>query len=119
MSASAGYKAFLLEQMAMFGAVTIKSMFGGAGVYHDGLMFALIDDDQLYIKADPQSKAQFIAEGSGPFVYMGKDRKPMEMAYFRAPERCFDDPDEMRIWCALGFAAAQRAAAKKPARKAR
>ena len=58
MSVSASFKEFLIEQMAGFGPVTIRAMFGGAGVMCDGLMFALIDDEVLYLKADDMTKAR-------------------------------------------------------------
>ena len=58
MSVSASFKEFLIEQMAGFGPVTIRAMFGGAGVYHDGLMFALVDDDALYFKVDETSQGR-------------------------------------------------------------
>ena len=56
MSVSASFKEFLIEQMAGFGPVTIRAMFGGAGVMRDGLMFALIDDEVLYLKADDDNQ---------------------------------------------------------------
>ena len=73
--------------MAGFGLVTIRPMFGGAGVYHDGLMFALLDDEVLYLKADDTTKAAFVAENLSQFTYMSKGGKLMEMAYWRIPER--------------------------------
>jgi DNA transformation protein len=87
-------------------------MFGGYGLYRDGLMFALIAYDVLYLKADPQSQPQFERAGSAPFVYDGKG-KPMTMSYWRAPEDCLESPAAMRNWCALAWAAALRAAAAK------
>ena len=117
MSVSAGFKKFLIEQMAGFGPVVIKSMFGGAGVMRDGQMFALIDDDVLYFKADDTTKAAFEEEGLAQFTYKAKGGKLMEMNYYRAPERCLDDPDEMAKWCHNAYGAALRAAAKKKPRK--
>ena len=54
--------------MAGFGPVTIRPMFGGAGVYHDGLMFALVDDEVLYFKVDETSRPAFEAENLPPFA---------------------------------------------------
>ena len=116
MSVSASFKEFLIEQMAGFGRVTIRAMFGGAGVYHDGLMFALIDDEVLYLKVDESSRAAFEAENLPPFLYSKKDQK-IEMSYFRSPERCMDDADEMAVWCRTAYGVALKAAAKKKPRK--
>jgi DNA transformation protein and related proteins len=119
LNVSAGFKEFVAEQMSSFGPVTIRSMFGGAGVYRDGLMFALLDDEVIYLKVDDSNKPDFVAENLPPFTY-GKDGKKMEMAYFRIPERCLDDTDEMAIWCRKAFDAALRVASKKkPKGKAR
>jgi DNA transformation protein and related proteins len=112
LSVSAGFKEFVAEQMSSFGPVTIRSMFGGAGVYRDGLMFALLDDEVIYLKVDDSNKPDFVAENLPPFTY-GKDGKKMEMAYFRIPERCLDDTDEMAIWCRKAFDVALRVATKK------
>jgi DNA transformation protein len=113
LSLNAQFKEFLIEQMADFGPVTIRAMFGGAGVMRDGLMFALIDDEVLYLKADDETKAAFVAENLTQFTYMSKGGKKMEMAYWRIPERCLDDADEMAQWCRVAFGVALKAAAKK------
>ena len=115
MSASAEFKEFIKDQLSGFAPVSIRNMFGGAGVYHDGLMFALIADDTLYLKADSQTSPDFAAEGLKPFEYMGKAEKRMVMAYWRAPEPCLDDPAEMTDWAQKAFAAALRAMPKRHA----
>jgi DNA transformation protein and related proteins len=97
LSASPEFKQFLIEQMAGFGPVTIRSMFGGAGVLRNDLMFGLVIDDVLYLKADATSKAAFEQEGLEPFIYEGKG-KPKQLGYWLAPSRCMDDPDEMVAW---------------------
>jgi DNA transformation protein len=104
---------YLHEVLAPFGAVNAKRMFGGHGIYHDGLMFGLVADDELYLKVDEETKADFEAVGSGPFVYM-KQGKPMNISYYRAPEVIFDDPDEALTWARLAFDAALRG--RKPPR---
>ena len=117
MSVSASFKEFLIEQMAGFGPVTIRTMFGGAGVMRDGLMFALIDDEVLYLKADDTTKVAFVAEDLPQFTYVAKGGKKMEMNYYHVPERCLDDPDEMAGWCRVAFGVALKAAAKKKPKK--
>ncbi len=117
MSVSASFKEFLIEQMAGFGPVTIRAMFGGAGVYHDGLMFALVDDEVLYLKVDETSRSAFESENLPPFVYSMKGGKKIDMSYFRSPERCLDDADEMAQWCRVAYGVALKAAAKKKSRK--
>ena len=40
-------------------------MFGGFGVYLDGLMFALLLDDRVYIKVDEVSVGRFSSAWAG------------------------------------------------------
>ena len=69
-------------------------MFGGAGVFRDGIMFGLIADETLYFKIDDTIKGDFEAEGSEPFVYT-KAGKATAMSYWRVPERLYEDADAM------------------------
>ena len=110
---------FLKEQMAGLGPVSARRMFGGAGLFRDGLMFALVVGDVLYLKADSDSAAAFDERDLAPFTYATKNGERGVMAYRRAPEDCLDDPDEMTLWCRLAFDAALRANAPKPMRKAK
>ncbi len=107
----------LKELFAPFGAVAVRRMFGGHGVYADGLCFAIQADGEVYIKADESNAAAFAQAGSQPFVYVANG-KPMKMAYWRLVAGAYDDPDELRRWAGLGLAAARRAAAAKASRAA-
>src|SRR5262245_61682822 len=115
MAASAGFLDFIKEQLSGFGPVTTRRMFGGAGIFRDGLMFALIADETLYLKADDVSQGEFEARSLPPFTYGTKDGKRTVMSYWRAPEACLDDRDEMTEWAHKAFAAALRA--QKPTRR--
>jgi DNA transformation protein len=103
------------ELFARFGPVSVRRMFGGAGIYADGIMFGLIVDGVIFLKANETNAAMFRAEGQGPFVYAGKG-KPVTMSYWRIPERLYDDPDELADWARAALSVA-RAAGKTPARK--
>ena len=105
---------FLKEQMAGFGPVAARRMFGGAGLFRDGLMFALVADEVLYFKADAGNAAHFDAEQLAPFSYDTKNGRQTIMGYRRAPERCLDDEAEMSELCGLAWGAALRAKAAKP-----
>ena len=113
MAASAEYIDFLKEQLSDFGPVTVRRMFGGAGIFRDGLMFALIADETLYLKADAASQGEFEALSLPPFTYGAKSKRTV-MSYWRAPEACLDDRDEMTEWARKAYDAALRA--QKPAK---
>ncbi len=113
---------FLRDVFAKAGPITIKKMFGGQGLYADGLIFGLVVMDTLFLRVDDETSGDFDAEDLPFFVYsypQPTDRKPVTMPYRQIPERCFDDPDEAAHWARKAMAAARRVAAQKPVRKAR
>ncbi len=97
----------LLELMEPIGPVTSRRMFGGYGLYLDGLMIALVADDELYFKIDEETKPRFSAAGCEPFTYE-KQGKAMQMSYWKASEDVFDDPEAMAEWGKLAYGAALR-----------
>ena len=96
------------ELFSAFGVVAVRRMFGGAGIYADGTMFALVADSVIYLKADELSTPAFERESLPPFTYATKDGKRGVMSYRRMPERLYDDPDELVTWARDALAAAQR-----------
>jgi DNA transformation protein len=111
-----GFDDLLADLFEPVGGVSIRKMFGGMGVFREGIMFALVADGVLYLKADEGTTADFQAEGCGPFVYDGKN-KPHVMPYWRLPERLYDEPDEFRDWALAAFAVAERSKGEKSKRK--
>jgi len=112
------FVAHVVEQLRPFGPVTVRSMFGGWGIYRDGVFFALVADDTLYFKSDDENRAQFERASPGPFTFRKKG-ETIVTHYFAAPEDAFEDPQVMAGWARLGYAAALRAARKRrPRRKA-
>ena len=107
----------VVETMREFGPVSAKAMFGGWGLYHEGLFFALIAGDVLYLKVDDDNREQFESAGLPAFVYVPKDGDRMVMSYRQAPPEALESPAAMTAWARLGYAAALRAKARKPARK--
>ncbi len=82
-------------------------MFGGYGIFHQGLMFGLIADGCLYLKADTETRDLFIAEGSDAFSYYKKE-KEYHLSYYLAPEDFFEDTEACLRWAGLAFDAALR-----------
>jgi DNA transformation protein len=101
-----------------FGAVDIRRMFGGIGVFVDGLMIALItSDDVVYLKADDQTVPAFEQEGLKPFSYPTKTGEHTLTSYWRMPDRLYDDTEELARWARDAHAVALRKAAAKPRRR--
>ena len=114
MSVGNEYKEFVRELLSPFGDVQIRSMFGGGGIYYQGVMFAFIADEILYLKSDQSNIPDFEAEDMGPFVYEGKSGKPVRMSYWQVPERLLEDPEEMESWAKKSFTVALANQKKKP-----
>jgi len=106
----------IIELFAEFGPVSVRRMFGGAGIYADGMMFALVADGVIYLKADGVNTPAFEREQLGPFSYETKDGKRGVMSYRRMPERLYDDPEELADWARAALAAARRSGAKAKAK---
>lgn len=103
------------EHLAALGPLEIKPMFGGAGVYHHGTIFALLDDGVVWLKADESNRPALEAAGSRPFTFPGKDGVMMTLGYWSLPETAVDDPDEAIDWARAAIAVAVRKAAAKKA----
>jgi DNA transformation protein len=111
MSVSPSYQAFVLEQLSAAGTVTAKSMFGGVGLYCQGLFFALIDDDTLYLKVDDATRPEFERLGSQPFRPFGDDSHGMQ--YYELPAEVLEDRAAVRQWVDRALGAARRKASGK------
>lgn len=103
------------ELFSEFGTVSVRRMFGGHGVFADGMMFALESDGELYLKADDLTIPKLAAENSEPFVYKAKGRE-IALSYWKLPERLYDELDAFAAFARDAFGAAQRAAGAKKAK---
>lgn len=107
---TADFRDFALEQLrrATPVAVTHRAMFGGVGVYADGLFFALMAEDVLYFKVDDRTRGSFEARGMGPFLPYDDPARPMR-GYWQLPGEVLEDPAELEPWVADAIAVARRA----------
>ncbi len=107
---------FIRELFAPFRHVDVKRLFGGAGLFAEGLMFGLVFDGVIYLKADKTTIPDFEREGSAPFTYHARSRQ-RSLNFWRLPERLYDDPDELAVWAgrALAVVEARKSAAGKSA----
>ncbi len=102
----------LRELFSNFPSISVRRMFGGHGVFLDGLMFALESGGELYLKADDLTIPKLAAENSEPFVYTARGRE-IALSYWKLPERLYDEMDAFEAFARDAFAAAQRAAGAK------
>lgn len=105
---------YLLELLAPVGGITSRAMFGGHGIYKDGLIFGVVIDDGFYLKVDDVNRREFEARGLTPFIYeMKKTGKSISLGYYQCPEDALESAALMCDWAKSGVAASLRAAAKK------
>jgi DNA transformation protein len=88
------------------GPISAKRMFGGAGLYAEGVMFAIIADEQFLMKADPTLAAEYDAAGSDAFVYDTRNGPRRIGGLMRLPDSALDDPDEALDWARKSLAVA-------------
>lgn len=117
---TAGFVAFVEELLEPFGQVTGRPMFGGHGVYLDGLFVAIVWKDTLYLKASGDGKAT--CEAAGLRRFRPSSAEPSySLGYYAPPDDALEDPDALRPWVEIALAAARSTAVKKtkPRRTAR
>jgi len=123
MVVSDSFAEFLREQLQPLGRISLRRMFGKTGVFCDGVMLGMVSDNMLYLRVDEQNRTAFKEAEAYPPLNYQKQGNMIDLAFWRAPERLFDEPDELLGWARLALAAARRVAAKRrrtsPARQAR
>lgn len=111
--------ALVEEALEPIGVVTMRRMMGGATLYLDGTVFAIIDDGEIWFKSDAEADAVWDAEGCERFSMTFKDGRVDTMNYRRAPADVYDDPDALRSWAQLAHQAGLRAPARRKPRKSK
>ena len=119
MVASNGFAEFLRDQLEPLGHVALRRMFGKTGVFCDGVMLGMVTDNTLYFRDDDQNRAKFAEARDAPPLNYRKKGSTIDLAFWRAPERLMDEPDELVDWARAALGAARRVAAKrkKPVRR--
>jgi DNA transformation protein len=103
------------ELLSGVGTVTGKRMFGGHGLYVDGVFIAIIVGDTMFLKTDDETRARFVDAGSSAFEYTARG-ETHSTGYFSVPADAMDSPHLMAPWARLAMEAALRAKTK-PAKK--
>jgi len=107
------FLAHVLELLRPLGRVAARRMFGGHGLYCDGVFFGIVLDNTLYLKADDRNRGEFERAGCEIFSYSRKGKRAI-LNFYRAPEDVMDAPHLMLPWARSALSAALRARASKP-----
>jgi len=109
----------LAERLEPLGTVMVRSMFGGQGLFMDGRMFGLVAQGTPYLKADDETRSDFVEAGAEPFTY-GKPKDSLskaQLGYYEVPMSVLERDEDLVEWSRRAVQVAERAAAKKPKRK--
>lgn len=106
---------YILDEVLAFAPdITSRAMFGGWGLYRDGLIFGLIANDEIYFKVDDTNRLYFERlPSSHPFVYTQGKHKPTTMSYYLVPSTIFNDEELMQKLLISSISASRRAKVKK------
>jgi len=107
------------ELFREFRPVSVRRMFGGAGIFVDGLMIGLVSDGVIYLKADSATIPDFEREGQAPFTYATKNGAHTLTSYWRMPDRLYDDVEELARWAHAAHSVAVRATVKPKGKSAK
>jgi DNA transformation protein and related proteins len=114
MANSPDFIAHLLELMRPSGRASARAMFGGHGLYLDGLIVGIVVEDVLYFKTDDETRPAYLERALESFCYTTREGKAHAMSYYRVPDEVVEGPDAMRAWLRPALGAALRSAQKKP-----
>ena len=117
MAVSDTFRDYVVEQLAGLGAVTVRRMFGGAGLYHDGLFFGVLDDDEVFFRVDDATRPRYEARGARPFAPMANEA-PMR-GYYQVPPEILEDRQALVAWASDAVTAARTAKAPQRSRRGR
>jgi len=112
MPVSEGYREYVMGRLERVGQVTARNMFGGVGIYFEGLFCALIAENVLYFKVDDANRLDYEVEGMGPFRSGGQT-----MQFYEVPEEVLDDDEKLRLWADKALDVARRKLAEKRGKK--
>ena len=112
MPVSEGYREYVMGRLERVGQVTARNMFGGVGIYFEGLFCALIAENVLYFKVDDANRLDYEVEGMGPFRSGGQT-----MQFYEVPEEVLDDDEKLRLWADKALDVARRKLTEKRGKK--
>jgi DNA transformation protein len=108
MAVSDEFVAYVVEQLSSWGEVSVRRMFGGAGLYREGTMFAVIADDVAYLKVDDSNREDFLRAGSTPFEPYPDKIKTTIRTYYEIPADVFENPAELAKWAQRSWIIARK-----------
>jgi DNA transformation protein and related proteins len=108
MAVSDEFVAYVVEQLSGWSEVAVRRMFGGAGLYREQTMFAVIAEDVAYLKVDDSNREEFVRAGSAPFEPYPDKIKTTIRTYYEIPADVLENPDELARWAERSWLVARK-----------
>lgn len=109
---------WIVDQLSELGPVVVRRMFGGAGLYFEGRIFGIVDDDVVYFKVGDDTRDEYVSRGMEPFRPVPGEAS---MRYFEVPPDVLEDQSELAAWarkaCSVGDAGLKRRAARSAGKR--
>lgn len=99
---SRDYCDYVIDLLSSWGKVTARAMFGAYGLYREGRMFAIVDEDLLYFKVGNPNRSDYKAAGSSPLTYKSKGKK-IALSYWRVPDEVLEDEETLIAWAEKAY----------------
>ncbi|MFH1662376.1 MAG: TfoX/Sxy family protein [Chloroflexota bacterium] len=99
------YLRYIIDRLSPLGETSSKFMFGGWGIFYEGLMFAVFASESLYFKVDDSNREMYEKAGSTPF--------PHGISYWEVPAEVIEDEKKLCDWAQISMDIARRKAEKK------
>lgn len=103
MVASYKFTEFLREQPAPLGHISFFDGCLGRPVFCNGFMLGMIADNTFYFRVDDLNRADFAEAQYFQSLSYEKQGRMIDLSFWRAPDRLFDDPDEFLLWATLAL----------------
>jgi DNA transformation protein len=101
------FRRFVLDQLEDVGDVVPRSMFGGVGLYQQGVFFGIIAGDVLYLKVDDSTRPDYERAGMGPFIPYPERGGTMQ--YYAVPLAVLESAAELASWTRRAIRVAEQA----------
>ena len=108
MAVSDEFLDYVLDQFSGWDEVSARKMFGGAGLYCDGVMFGLIADDVAYLKVDESNQVDFEKAGASAFNPSPEKEKTYVMSYYKTPADILEDRQLLSQWAERALTVARK-----------
>lgn len=106
MTVSTFFLVHTIERMNTVVPVSYRRIFHGYGVYHRGVQFAVLLNDQVYFRADDDSRHLYDEQGLPQFA--ARSSGSLRSDFYQIPPSFINNTDLLQYWMRVAIDAAAR-----------